>query len=550
MKNENVLLVLTILGITIVYLSGLFLPIMENDSALHATMSMQMALSGDFTHIFKVHEPYLDKPHLHFWLAALSMKVFGIHAWAYRTPALCFTLLAAFSVFSLGRLYSDNRSGKWGALIFLTVQAIILSNHDVRTDAVLTGTTIFAIYQFLRFSEKRDWLALILSGVFTSLSLSTKGLYGPFVITCSALSVVVYRRHWHVFHPKNILVLIVAFLIACVPVMYSLYAQFGYEGIAFLFWNQSIERFQSTGFEPFCSDPFFFLHTFLWVFLPWTIIALVGMATSTQSLLRRTTDSYAPELTLLTLGGALFPLFILSFSQYKLPHYMNVAFPMIALLAGHCLTKWQGMGYGKLIIRLRLAQRVLFFIALAFALLLAIFAFPPDSVLRLLVIAVFFGLAVYTLFFIKDKWTSVAYGTLLIGVALNLYLNMEFYRKLIPYQGGDDIAAFIDARDLPKDRVFVLRNDIGWSTYFNSRHIFPMMDQDNINCVDQPLYLIADDTFLNSATASKYHMSKVFETDHYPVSRLTAPFLNRKTRAEKLEKRYVIAVTCPENENR
>ncbi|MCD8538951.1 MAG: hypothetical protein LRY55_03705 [Leadbetterella sp.] len=54
------------------YLSGLFIPLMENDSAQHASMAMKMVLNNDYLSLFKGNAPYLDKPHLHFWLAALS----------------------------------------------------------------------------------------------------------------------------------------------------------------------------------------------------------------------------------------------------------------------------------------------------------------------------------------------------------------------------------------------------------------------------------------------------------------------------------------------
>ena len=49
-------------GFVLVYLVGLFIPLMENDSAQHATMAMRMANSGNFLEIYKGDNPYLDKP--------------------------------------------------------------------------------------------------------------------------------------------------------------------------------------------------------------------------------------------------------------------------------------------------------------------------------------------------------------------------------------------------------------------------------------------------------------------------------------------------------
>lgn len=544
MKTERLLFIIAVIGIVLVYISGLVLPIMENDSALHATMAMQIAMSGDYTAIFRVHEPYLDKPHLHFWLSSLSMRVFGIHAWAYRLPALLMTVLAAYSIFRLGTLYADRKSGTWGALVFLTVQAIILSNHDVRTDAVLTGTTIFAIYQFLRFSENRQWLPLILSGIFAGLSFSTKGLYGPFVIVCAIIFIIAHRQHWHIFQPKYLLVLLLSFLAACFPVLYALHAQFGYEGIAFIFWNQSVERFQSAGFEPFCSDPLFFLHTFLWVFLPWTAVAVVAAVLGIRQWRSKSPTAISTPLTLLMTGGAIVPLFVLSFSQYKLPHYMNIAFPMIALLTGHVLSRWQQSEQRLLIKRVLIGQRILYFIALLFVSAIVIFAFPFTNILAYFFYGLLFVIAAYILFFMEGKWMSLAYGSLFIGIALNLFLNTHFYRLLIPYQAGDDIAAFVAEANLPKEHVYVLKNDIGWSTYFNSKHIYPLVAPEKISCAMQPCYIIADEDFLKSDVAKRLAVDTIFQATHFGVSRLDGAFMNRKTRDEELRPVYLLELKC------
>ena len=135
--------------IAVVYISGLWIPLMENDSAQHATMAMRMYLDNDFLNIIKGGQDYLDKPHMHFWLAALSFKLFGISQWSYRIPALLFTLLGAFSANRLAKELYGNQASHIASLVFLSAQAVILSNHDVRTDAVLTGATIFGIWQFV-----------------------------------------------------------------------------------------------------------------------------------------------------------------------------------------------------------------------------------------------------------------------------------------------------------------------------------------------------------------------------------------------------------------
>ena len=142
--------------IFMVYVAGMFVTLFENDSAQFSVMAMRMVQENDFFSLFKGPEEYLDKPHMHYWLAALSYKIFGLHDWAYRIPGILATLLAAYSCYGLGNLLYGKHVGKLSALIFMTAQTIVLGAIDVRTDAVLTGFSILAIWQLTKYIEKGD----------------------------------------------------------------------------------------------------------------------------------------------------------------------------------------------------------------------------------------------------------------------------------------------------------------------------------------------------------------------------------------------------------
>ncbi|MDP4935318.1 MAG: hypothetical protein NWR30_11420, partial [Salibacteraceae bacterium] len=115
----------------------------------------------------------------------------------------------------------------------------------------------------------------------------------------------------------------------------GLYQQWGFKGLRFYYWTQSFGRITGesewnnhTGFE-------FFLHTFLWAFLPWSLLAIGAMANKLRQLKQ---GEY------LTLGGFLLPFIALSFSKYKLPHYIFVTFPFLAILTGHYIKSFLEKG--------------------------------------------------------------------------------------------------------------------------------------------------------------------------------------------------------------
>ncbi|HVF81934.1 MAG TPA: glycosyltransferase family 39 protein, partial [Flavisolibacter sp.] len=147
--------------LAIVYIIGLAVPLMDNDSAHHANIALRMYLTGDYVNLVDHGEDYLDKPHLHFWLSAWSYSVFGITGFAYKLPSFLFTILGTYSTFRLGqRLYSQE-VGKLAALIVASSFAYILANNDVRMDAILTASIIFATWQLVEWVDEKKALHAI-----------------------------------------------------------------------------------------------------------------------------------------------------------------------------------------------------------------------------------------------------------------------------------------------------------------------------------------------------------------------------------------------------
>ena len=149
-------LLFSLLGM--VYLCGLFVPLMDNDSAHHANIALRMHLTGDYVNLVDYGRDYLDKPHLHFWLAALSYKLFGVTTIAYKLPSLLFTIFGTWSVYQLGRALYDRETGRLAALIIASAFAYILANNDVRMEAILTASIAFASWQLVEFIQGKKLL--------------------------------------------------------------------------------------------------------------------------------------------------------------------------------------------------------------------------------------------------------------------------------------------------------------------------------------------------------------------------------------------------------
>lgn len=524
---------LLILLIIIVYISGLFLPVMENDSAQHATMAMRMSNTNDFLHLYKGDNPYLDKPHMHFWLAGLSFKVFGISEWAYRLPSLLILFLGAFSTKKLvDILYPKEKIGNLAGIIFLTAQTIVLSGHDVRTDSVLTGFTIFAIWQIVQFLESQNKNYLILAGLGSAVAFGAKGFLAVVVIGLAIFSHLLYNRKWTSFFNPKIIFLPLSFVIGITPILYAYYIQFGEEGIRFILWEQNFNRLTATGFEETSPDYFFFFHTILWAFLPFSIVLYLGLFHKI-SFLFKNKFKYIAGYEFLSIGGFWLILLLISFSKFKLPHYLNSIIPIMSIVVVSYFLYLKKNKNPKI-------ERFLYFLH-CFISVLTIVVYPL-SIWSLGInnfsALIFLGLicCVGILLCQPDKFNRSIFLPLWSMLALNFFLNTQFYPSLLQYQSGMNLAKYVERNYIDKSKIYMHPSNEYWSFDFYTQRNTPRVSEEKLKPND---YLIINEEWLG-------HLNRNYQIitseKHFRVTRLSLKFLNPKTRAEQLSTNYLIKI--------
>ena len=542
--------------IAVVYIVGMFLPLMDNDAAQFAGMALRMYQKNDYLHLYKRHFDYLDKPHLHFWLAAFSFKLFGVHDWSYRLPAVLFTLLGAWLTFKLGKLLYNVETGRLSALILLTSQAFILANHDVRTDAVLAGATIFGLWQLTAYIKNNKLSHMILGAAGVALAFSTKGQIAVFVVGVAILCYLLYSRDWGVLWSWKVLAGIGVFLLVSAPMVYAYYVQFdlhpekvingqtGVSGVLFIFWNQSFNRLTGQHGLKDNSDYFFFYHTFLWAFLPWSFVAIMGIS-------RRIVDfvkikfKKLPGYEFLTLGGILIIFHIINFSQFKLPHYINILFPLFAIIAASYLVQLQQAGKKKTLKIIRIVQMVVVAGVLLIVATLDFWAFPIDNIWLGILYAALFGLLIWSVFKKHEDYRKIILGSTVLAVLLNFVLNTNFYPKLIKYQGGSALVKMAIAQHIGFDHVYILNDHYSRSLDFYSRRITPSITIDELEQMKDRgekiwLFVYEDNKKLLEENGISWKRS--LSVRHFHVTTLTPQFLNPATRSQAVTHAYLLEI--------
>jgi 4-amino-4-deoxy-L-arabinose transferase-like glycosyltransferase len=445
-------LCLLILLLVLVNLSGIFYPILRNDDpALYASIAKHMVLSGNWINLMFDNIDWLDKPHLPFWLTALSFKILGINSFAYILPGFLFHLLGAYFTYRLTlKLYSSVDIALIAVLIYLSSLHLLISSIDVRAEAYLLGEIMGACYYWYLYNERFSIKYLIMGSIFTALALMTKGTFVLVSITSGLIFVWAYNGELiNLIKPKWILAFILS-LVFTYPEVYALYHQFDLHpdkivfghthvsGIRWFFWDSQFGRFFANG--PITVNHvqdfhyLFFVHTFLWAFLPWSII--FGM--SLWDNIQKNNLDRANKANVWYLLGSFFPTFILfSMTKFQLDHYTNIIMPFAAIMCADWLSKFGQESLPSKTHPLFYIQFGIAYLLIILALVLYGLIFP---FMLLIILPVITGLLIY--FWSKDILIKLlAYSVIAMSIAF-LFM-MQINKIVAQYDLGYQVANYL-----------------------------------------------------------------------------------------------------------
>lgn len=524
------------------YIAGMFTDIMEIDAAQYASMARNLLEQDNPLMFFDRGNPYLDKPPLIFWLTAISFKVFGIHNFSYRLPSLLFSVLAIGSVYGLGKLYYKEKTAFAAAMITAACQAFFVMNQDVKTDMYLIGSVTFALWQLAAFIETEKWKHLILGFVGVGLGLLSKGPLG-LVLPGLAIGLhLLLTANWKMlFNWKWLLGLPIAGILL-IPMCIGLFQQYGNEGLEFFFWTQSFGRV--TGDSSWKNDttPFFLVHSFLWAFLPWTLLFLVALGTKVVSIVKNRVQ-VKKGTEGLALGAFLLGGLSLSTSNFILPHYAFVLIPFAALILAEQMEAWGERPWGKKLDNVfKWVHLVIGALVVLVLPLLLFWSFSPPLWLSIPMLTLVVGLFVFYVYRFFNAEQKVWLPALIAIVGANLVVNAILYPQLLQFQSGSQAAKYILAEGIPVDQVYGYR-DVGRSMDVYLEKTVSMMDgnEKTVSYIEnQDLYLYTNPKGKESLENGKISFEILKEWDHIHVGRLSLPFINPQTRPNVVGKRYLL----------
>jgi len=549
----------------IVYGFGFMVDIMDVDSAQYASISREMAETDGYLQVKHRGEDYLDKPPLLFWVTSVFFKLFGYHNWSFKIGAFLFTALGAYSTFRLGKVLYSSAVGKMAALMLLTCQAMFLINNDLRTDTILTGAVVFSIWQLVEWLKDHRWKWLFGAALGLALAMMAKGPIGLMVPVLAYGSYLIGTgRIKDIFRWEYLVVLAVTGVLLS-PMLYGLYQQYdmhpektvrfvssdgtqfqtGVSGLEFYFWTQSFGRITGENVWKDSSGPFFFVHNFIWSFLPWSLLFILAFFSRIGEVMRGTIKGQKlPEL--LTPLGFLLPFIALSLSNYKLPHYIFILYPLSSiLLAGWWYekvisnekhTSWQyNLGLFLQLLVLIISFMVIYFIFFYF--------FPGAKAVEIIIPLIGVAVSVYIMFKPGRKAVNLIIASALVSISANYTMNSWFYPELMEYQSGSNLAKYTLENDIDPNNVFYYHYFVFSYGYYVQETLEAVDDEliEERLEAGQKTYVITEKRELADLQRD-FELKLLKRVDSHPVTLLKLDFLMAETRPATLKPVYLVEI--------
>jgi 4-amino-4-deoxy-L-arabinose transferase-like glycosyltransferase len=538
-RNFFILLVIAIAA----NVTGLFNDILEPDGALYASIAKNIVTKNDWVNLYAYGGDWLDKPHFPFWLSAISFKIFGINAFAYKLPSFICFLVGVLYTYKLSFKIYSKELAQLATLIYATSLHIILCNFDVRAEGYLTAFVIASIYHFYCAIQHCKWFKhIVAAAVFAAFAIMTKGIFVLITIASGFIIYWIASKQWKQFvNPKWYLLLILIFVFIA-PELYCLYKQFdihpekivfgktNVSGIKFFFWDSQFGRFFNTGPIQGSGDKFFFIHTTLWAFLPWAVYLFIDVFKRMKNFKPNNTSP-----TLIINASALITFIMFSVSKFQLPHYIVIIFPLLSIIVARYLL--EAASNPKELRILNYVQHFVFFILIFFIAAITVF-YKLDNIWIPLIFA-----TVVTQFFIrkiKDKsLDGIVIKALCFSSLLALFLNLSFYPNLMQYQAGM-MAGKWQQKNLPNKTIAMLRcNEFSFDFYGNTlikrdNDLLPLLKNDSVAFVFTPKKEI------ERINTDSFNVNTLKSFSYFHITELEAKFINAATRYQTLDT-FVIA---------
>lgn len=307
----------------------------DNSETAYGEVAREILLAHDAVVMHLNASPWFVQPPLYFWIAALFAKLFGATAFALRLPSALATIaMAAITGYTVTRAAGE-RAGLYATAILSTglMQAIV--GRLAIMDALLDLSVTLALFWWWRGSQSGAARYFLFGSAAVAFGFLAKGPVAPVVAALVIVPFYLWERRVgrQVFLPSPAAWAAGAAIFALItlPWLLLLMQRTGAGAVVQLIGHYTFGRYTGT-IENQAGPFWYYVPVVILGFFPWAAFLPAALTYGVNQLRGRSVDDGHGSLTALALCWSIVPFVFFSFARTKLPNYVALELPGLALL--------------------------------------------------------------------------------------------------------------------------------------------------------------------------------------------------------------------------
>ena len=305
----------------------------DNSETAYGEVAREILLTHDWIVLHLNGAPWFVQPPLYFWIAASFARLFGVSEFALRLPAALATIAMSAAVGYVVVRVATPRAASIAVVVLSTalMQAVVgrLAIMDALLDLAVT-LAILAWFGALRTGSSRLWY---LGWLAVALGTLAKGPVAPAVtfIVVGPWALWTHASGGRIAWPSVARWLLGIALAAVVvgPWIAALWFSAGPAALGELVGHYTVGRYLGT-IENQSGPLWYYVPVVILGFFPW----FAFLVPSAMQAWRDARGGQSGDLARLSLVWAIVPFLFFSFAKTKLPNYIALEIPALAILVG------------------------------------------------------------------------------------------------------------------------------------------------------------------------------------------------------------------------
>jgi len=306
----------------------------DNSETAYGEVAREILLTHDWVIMHLNSAPYFVQPPLYFWIGALFAMHFGVTAFALRlSSALATIALSAVTGYAVAR-QADGRIGAYAAVILSTCLMQVVIGRLAIMDALLDLAIALTILWWFRGLETGRDRYFVFGWIAAGFGFLAKGLVAP----VAALLVIVPYYLWNRrAEPTNLptarawVLGLIAFCAVVIPWPAAVAAHDGLAALRTLIGEYTVGRYVGV-IENQAGPIWYYVPVIILAFFPWIAFFPAAVVYALGQLRRASQPTEQLRLLRLSFVWIVAPLLFFSFARTKLPNYVALEFPALAII--------------------------------------------------------------------------------------------------------------------------------------------------------------------------------------------------------------------------